>query len=378
MSAIEQAIAWMDLDKRCGGYGAHCVKCDAVLQRKFDTAESDTRNSLADTLCGCKLEDFAAHPPLLWLVALLNTARYEQFVAGIASLAPYSRVTAWQIIRLSENNKGNWCFMLEPYRKALFKPRFHLHQAVAPSLLAATIRPESETEDVLALFDYFEPVAMDYPVLKQALPAWQAELVRRAEARKASEVQAKADWLRRQEQERVEAAQRAAEWAKRELEFQAIEARGPLAVMSALLAAPSLGGWDCSERWARISEKDLATIPREILLQVVSKISSHHPARIWSGLRSRIEHLQKSRAHTEDRRACLAELQELPLAERLQSACASRWSLTYFPEEWAEEALQGASQIPPPLRDAMLSKLKRLRRRSRWRDARVALLSQAS
>jgi hypothetical protein len=374
MSAIEQAIAWMDLDKRCGGYGAHCLKCDGVLQRKFDTADSDTHNFLADTLCACSLEDFETNSPLLWLVALLNSARYEQFVAGIASLAPYSRDTAWQIIRLSENNKGNWCFMLEPYRKSLFKPRFHLHPAVAASLLAATIRPEAEIEDALALFDYFEPVAMDYPVLKRALPAWQAELDRRAEARKATEARAKADWMRLQEQKRIKAA----EWANRESEFRTIESRGPMAVMSAVLASPSLGGWGCSDRWARISEKDLDTMPQEILLEVVKKISSHHPSRIWLGLRSRIENLQKSRAHAEDRHACLAKLQELPLPERLHSACASNWSLTYFPEEWAEEVLQGASQIPPPLRNAMLSKLTRLRQPCRWRDVRQALLRQAS
>ena len=163
MTTIEEAIKWMDLDKRCGGYGGHCLKCDEGLRRKFDTTDSETRNALAEILCSCTLEDFEKHQPLLWLVALLNTARYEQFVTGIAKLAPYSPERAWQIIRLSEHNKGNWCFVLEPYRKVQFKPRFHLHPTVAPMLLAATIRVGSETEDAIALLDYFGPVVALIP-----------------------------------------------------------------------------------------------------------------------------------------------------------------------------------------------------------------------
>ena len=36
-SAIQQALRWMDLDKRCGGYAGHCLKCDGALQYKYDT-----------------------------------------------------------------------------------------------------------------------------------------------------------------------------------------------------------------------------------------------------------------------------------------------------------------------------------------------------
>lgn len=363
MTAIEQTEAWI-LDRRCA---MHCLKCDGALKEKFDTAESETRNFLVDTLCGCKVDDFAAHPPLLWLVALLDRAGYEQFIAGIARFAPYSRDVAWQIIHLSQDNKGSWAFAMDPSRKVSFQPRFHLHPAVAPLLLAATVRQETETEDVLRLFDYFEPVATDYPVLKKALPAWHEQLARRAEAKMASEALARADWLRRQEEERI-----------RKLEFKAIEARGPLAMISAILGATSLDGGNCSDRWARISERDLRLIPQDLLLQVVAKISCHPSARIWSGLRSRIEHLEKSRAHAVDRSVSLAKLQDRSLNERLQCACATRWSLTYFPEEWAEEAIRCASRIPLPLRTAMLSKLGRLRRRSRWRDVRLLLLSQTS
>ena len=367
MTAIEQAIAWMDLDKRCGGYAGHCLKCDAVLQRKFDTGESDTRNFLADTLCSCTLEDFVKHEPLLWLVALLNTARYEQFVTGIAKLAPYSSDTAWQIIRMSEHNKGNWCFILEPWRKTQFKPRFHLHPAIAPSLLAATIRADSENEDAIALLDYFEPIAEQYPVLQQAIPLWRVEKVRREEERKA-------DWLRQQEQNRNEALKREAEWAEREVEFGKIEAGGPVVIMRAVLDAPTLSPWNCPARWAWISEKDLSTLPREMLDEITHKVSGQPASRCWNGLRNRIEHLLKSHAHSAERSAFLAKLKDHGLLERLQAACDSRWSLTYFPEDWAEQLLQEKFALPDELKTRLLSKLMRLQTRTPWRNLKHWLL----
>ena len=358
---------WMDLDKRCCGYAGHCLKCDEGLRRKFDTTDSEMRNALAEILCSCTLENFEKHPPLLWLVALLNTARYEQFVTGIAKLAPYSPVRAWQIIRLSEHNKGNWCFVLEPYRKAQFKPRFHLHPTVAPMLLAGTIRVGSETEDAIALLDYFGPVVDTHPVLQQALPLWRAEKARREEERKA-------EWLRQQAQQRIEDEQRKAQWTAREAEFQRIEADGPAAMLRAVLEAPSLSAWDCSERWAKIPEVALSAVPKETLDQVAHKIASQPHSRFWSGLRSRIEHLLKSRAHSAERKECLSKLESLLLAEALRAACDSRWSLTYFPESWTEQIIHDASGISAELRTQLLSKLMRLQRRSSWRAVRRLLL----
>lgn len=367
MTTIEEAIQWMDLDKRCGGYAGHCLKCDGVLLRKFDTAESDTRNALADIMNASSLEDFEKHQPLLWLVALLNSARYEQFVAGIAKLAPFSLERAWQIIRLSEHNKGNWCFVLEPYRKAQFKPRFHLHPTVAPMLLAATIRAGSETEDAIALLDYFGPVVDSHPILQKALPLWRAEKARREEERKA-------EWLRQQAQQRIEDEQREARWADRHVEFQRIEADGPAAILRAVLEAPSLSAWDCSESWAKIPEAALNSLPQETLDQVAHKIASQPRSRFWSGLRSRIEHLLKSRTHSAERSECLSKFEGLSLAEKLRAACDSRWSLTYFPETWAEQIIGETSGISPELRTRLLSKLIRLQRRSSWRTVRQLLL----
>lgn len=368
---IEAAIRWMDLDKRCGGYAGHCLKCDGVLLHKFDTAESETRNALADVLCDCSLEDFEKHQPLLWLVALLNTARYEQFVAGIVKLAPFSSERAWQIINLSEHNKGNWCFAVESYRKAQFKPRFHLHPTLAPLLLAATIRLRKESEDAVALLDFFAPVAATHPALQEAIPLWRAARERREEERKA-------EWLRQKERERIEAEQRKAEWAARETEFQAIEAIGPAAILGFVLKAPTLNAWDCCERWAKIPETALSGLPQEILGQVAHKIDSQPHSRLWSGLRRRIEHLLKSRAHSAERSEWLSQLDRLVLTGKLQAACDSRWSLTYFPENWAEQIIREVSSVSEELRFRLLSKLMRLQRRSSWRTVRKLLLQLES
>ena len=376
--AIKQALEWMDLDRRCGGYAAFCLKCDGVLQLKFDNSNSTNpnisasaiRNTLADILCLCTLEDLQKHEPLQWLIALLNTANYERFVTGIANLAPYSGEVAWQIIRISEHNKGNSCFILEPYRMSLFKPRFHLHPTVAPSLLAAMMRPGADADDVIALFDYFEPVANDYPVLRQALPLWHAELKRRADTRKADE----AKWLQRQEQTRVQDAQDAAKRKVGELDFLAIEARGPQAVVSAVLEAPSLGGWDCSPRWAKLSEKDLADVPPQLLEQVIQKMSQQKPPRLWHGLRSRIKHCLKSRAHSAERTALLAQMEDYSLPDKLRAACDSNWSLTYFPEAWAVMAIQDVTVLSSDLKASILPKVSRLRRRSPWRSIRQLII----
>jgi hypothetical protein len=366
MSTIDEALQWMDLDKRCGGPEGHCLKCDGALRQKFDSADSVTRNTLASILCSCTVEDFLKHQALQWLIALLDVPSYERFVAGIARLAPYSPQLAWQIIQFSHRNKGNRCFMLGPERVSRFKPRFHLHPAIAPALLAATIRPGAGAEEVITLLDCFEPVANDYPVLKQALPLWRAELVRREEERKA-------DWLRHQEQDRAEAAKRQAERTAREQEFLAVEARGTLAVINAILEASGWGSWDCPDRWAKTPEKELALVAPELLGQVIQKVGHQPPSRHWNGFRNRIEHLLKSRAHAAERSAWLAQFEGRSSPEKLHAACNTRWSLTYLPDNWAEETIKNAAVLPEDLKARMLTKVSRLSRRSPWRTVRRML-----
>lgn len=366
MTTIEDAIKWMDLDKRCGGYAGHCLKCDAVLQRKFDTTESETRNSLADILCSCTLEDFERHEPLLWLVALLNTARYELFVAGIAKLAPYSRERAWQIIHLSEHNKGDWCFVLEPYRKAQFKPRFHLHPTIAPLLLAATIRAETENEDAVALLEYFRPVANAYPVLKNALPLWREDQARR-------EAERSAEWARQAERKHIESERLRAEATARETQYQAIEEHGIDAILCAIRDAASLAN-SCPVRWTSLPETTLRAVRSELLEEVTRNISSRELSRSWRGLNHRVIRLLNYQARAKERGAYLQRLENLPLCGKLSEASNSRWSLTFFPEVWADEVIEQPALIPDELRIRLLSKLMRLQRKGPWRTARHALM----
>lgn len=370
MTTIDDALKWMDLDKRCGGYAGHCLKCDAVLHRKFDTAESETRNSLADILCSCTLEDFEKHEPLLWLVALLNTARYEQFVASIAKLAPYSRERAWQIIRLSEHNKGNWCFVLEAYRKAQFKPRFHLHPTIVPLLLVATIGAGTEAEDAIALLEYFLPIANTHPVLKNALPLWREEQAHREAARAA-------EWARQAEQKRIEEERLRAEAAAREAQYQAIEDQGTDAILCAIRDAATLAATlaaSCPVRWARLPETTLRAVRGELLAEVTRNLSNRELSRSWRGLSHRIIHLLKSEARAKDRITYLQRLENLPLLGKFNEASNSRWSLTFFPEVWADEVIEQAALIPDELRIRLLSKLMRLRRKGPWRAARSVLM----
>lgn len=218
----------------------------------------------------------------------------------------------------------------------------------------------------LALLDYFAPIASAHPILHQALPHWRAARERREEQRRA-------EWLRQQEQQRIEDEKRKAQWAAREAELRIIEGGGPTAILHTVLEAPTLNAWDCSERWARIPETALSTLPAEMLDQVAHKIASQPHSRHWSGLRSRIEHLLKSHTRSAERIEWLSKLDRLPFAEKLRVACDSRWSLTYFPESWAEQIISEPSGIPDELRTRRHSKLMRLQRRSSWRTVRQLL-----
>jgi hypothetical protein len=236
-------------------------------------------------------------------------------------------------------------------------------------LLAATIRKGTEIDDAISLLNYFAPIAASHPVLQNALPLWREQQARLEKERKA-------EWLQQQEQQRLKDEHQKAILAVREAEFQAIEANGPATIVRAILDAPTLSTWDCSQRLAKIPEKALSVLPREMLDQIAHKIASQPRSKPWNGLRSRIEHLQKSRDHSEERSRWLAQLDHLPFREKLRAACDSRWSLTYFPANWAEQLLHETAALPVELRLRMLAKLMRLRRRNLWLGVRRMLLTQ--
>lgn len=367
MTHLEQAINWMELDKRCGAIAGHCLKCDAILKERFDTADAQTRNFLVQILCSCRLEDFYEHEPLSWLIALLNSVESDRFVAHIVTLAPYSRERALQVVRLSQYHKGNWCFGLEPNHRRQFWPRFHLHPALAPILLEALVRPETEMDDTIALLDYFYPIADRHSALQIVLPLWQERKAREEDARKA-------EYLRQQERQRLELEQLKAKRLAREKEFQKVEAAGPEAILRSILEAPTLGTWDCCDRWAGIPEMALRGLSAELLRSVAQRISNADPSRRWIGCRNRIEFLINSRARSAQRSARLGELESLPTVDKLWAICFSEWPLTYFPESWAEEVFQTGSVLADDLRTELLKKCTRLRKRGRWRKLRQTLL----
>ncbi len=161
--AVEQAVKWLDQNKGCGW---ECRKCNLNFQRTFDALEESQRQPLVDAICTTDIGAFEKHEPLLWLVALLNNTEFERLIARFISQAPFDRDLAWRLIRLSAGNQGAWRFDLTRGRASLFKPRFHLHPALAPLLLEASIRAATETEDTLELLTYFKPIAGQHPIFR--------------------------------------------------------------------------------------------------------------------------------------------------------------------------------------------------------------------
>ena len=359
MSAVQQAIESLGLDKRCRGF---CRMCDLGLQDRFDSTGEGTRKSFVDALASNDWEESENPRALLGLVVLLNQTEFDQFIARLAQRAPFNGSLVWRIIRTSSINSSQWFI---ERGTAPFQRQFHLHPAIAPLLLQAAIRPASQSEDILALFEFFEPVAREYPVLREALPLWHAELERRALERKVREVREERENAERQLQEQKQAA--------RLSECNAIQYRGPAAIISALADTPPSCPWDYPENWTWITDKKLRCVPQASLEQALQKISSHTDVRCWMSLAHKIRNALKS----VKRFAELAELEHLPLTEKLRVACDSRWSLTYFPETWAEQIIREASSVSDELRTRLLSKLMRLQRRSPWRTVRQSFRPRA-
>jgi hypothetical protein len=360
MTAIQRAINFLGLDRRCSGF---CLKCDLSIQRRFDSASEERREGFVEALALFDREDFGDPQPIVGLVTLLNHSEFEQFIARMAERNPFESSLAWQIIRLAAEDNPQWFIKRGT---APFQRQFHHHPAIAPSLIEATIQSGSEAEDALRLLDYFSPIAPNHPVLMQALPLWHA-------ARSRQEAERQAESLRRQELRRLEEEQLKARWAAREVKFRDIESGGRTAIICAVLAAPSLSSWDCSERWAELIEAELDTLPRETLGLLARKFSRTSRPHLWRSLVSKI-HLLISRANSKERSELLLNLSCRSLPEKLLAACESRWALTYFPETWAEQIIHDTSEISVELRTRLLSKLMRLNRRTSWRAVRQLLL----
>lgn len=353
MKALREVIQHLGLDQRTCDF---CLKCDLGYQERFDKAESSDREFFVRALADLNGDDFTQPLPVLGLITLLSESEFEDFIARLAKRAPFDASLAWDIIHLSSHGVGSWFFKRGMAR---FQRCFHLHPAIVPLLLQATIRPGNTVQDAVTLLDYFEPVAQEHSVLREALPDWHAELRRREQERLAHEEIEKADRLRREEAR-----------AARLLDLAAIELKGPAAMIQALADAPLSSHWDFPEAWAQISERSLRSLPQDLLEQALETTSNHSATRCSRSLNHKI----RGALMTLSRAAAIAKLNASPLFERLSAACDSKWSLTYFPDSWAEEALSTTSSLPADLRARLLSRLMRLQRRSPWRNVRKQLL----
>ena len=355
MTAIRQHIESLGLNRRCRNF---CLMCDLGYQDRFDKSDSETRKSYVESLAACTADEFCNNKPALGLITLLNETEFEEFIARLSTRAPFDASLAWNIIHLSSHGLGSWFI---ERGKAKFQRCFHLHPAIAPLLIQSAIRLDRETDDIIALFDCYESVAEEYPTLRDALPLWHAELKRREHER-----------LEREEKSNAEILRQAAEKAEWTRKMNAITYGGPSAILNTLADATEMKVWRFPAHWADITNSKLRTLPSDLLAKALASVCVHVEIRCWR----RLAHNLQSALHTQKRAQELRQLNDLPMIERLHAACSSRWSLTYYPLEWAEELLTSNLDLPRELKLKVLSKLKRLSHSGSWRSVRRYLLRE--
>ena len=329
--------------------------CDLGYQERFDSISPEVRKSYIEALAFATGDDFINNKPVLGLISLLNETEFECFIARLASRAPFEASLAWNIIHLSSHGLGSWFF---ERGKAGFQRCFHLHPKIAPLLIQAAIRPDSEEKDIIALFDFYGSTAADYPVLRAAQPIWNAELIRREQERIFHEEKKQSE-LRRQEIEKLE-------WIGK---ITAITNEGPAAILQTLANASTLKTWRFPVYWADIPDFKLRDLSSDLLMQALSSLCNHAEARCWRCLAHKVQ----GAIQTIKRGAEVDRLDSLSLMERLQAVCNSRWSSTYYPSEWAEELLLVINEIPVELQKDLRAKLMRLNSRGPWRTVRQKL-----
>ena len=353
MTALRQSIESLGLDRRTCDF---CMMCDLGYQERFDNVGNEVRKSFVEALASCTGDDFINPLPVHGLIALLNESEFEDFIARLARRSPFDASLAWNIIRLSSHGVGSWFVQRG---KAKFQRRFHLHPTIAPLLIEAAIRPDHEKEDILALFSCYESVAEEHPRLRDALPIWRAELKRRELERIAQEEREKVERLR------LEAEK--FEWMRK---INAVTDEGPAAILRSLADASTSKFWRFPRYWADIPDFKLRAQNPSLLRQALETLAKHAEDRCWRSLAHKVQ----SAVQTLKRVIEVDKLHTLPLVERLQVACNSRWSLTYYPAEWAEEFLADSTGVSDELKKAMRAKLMRLQQRGPWRNLRKMLL----
>ena len=355
MTALRQCIEDLGLDRRTCNF---CVMCDLGYQERFDSAGPEVRKSYVEALAACAADDFTKPLPVLGLITLLNEPEFEDFNARLARRAPFDASLAWNIIRLSSHGVGSWFF---ERGKAKFQRCFHLHPTIAPLLIQSAIRPDREAEDIIALFGCFESVAEEYTALRNALPLWQAELERRNQKR-----------IAREEKEMSNRLHQEAEQAEWNVKINAITNEGPTVILQTLVDSSNSLTWRFPGYWGQMSEVKIREQTSGLLAQALAALSHHSDVRCWRSLAHKVQ----SALQTQKRVIEIHQLTELPLIERLKAACNSRWSLTYYPTDWAEEILAGPDGLSDELRTNMLAKLMRLQQRGPWRNLRQQLHSK--
>ena len=353
MTALRQCIESLGLDRRTCGF---CVMCDMGYQDRFDNAGPIARKSFVEALANVTEEDFENPNPVLGLIILLNESEFDEFISQFAKRGQVDASLAWAIIRNASRGVRDWFFKRGT---AKFQRCFHLHPTITPLLIQSAIRPEHRSEDTLALFDYYESVANEHSVLSDALPLWHEELKHREQERIA---QAEKDRL---EKLRLEAEK--FEWMRK---INAITDEGPAAILQTLADASDSETWRFPGYWADMPDYKLRAQNTNLLTQALASLEKHTGDRCWRSFAHKVRSAIQSLMRVIE----VDKLDAFPLVERLHTACNSRWSLTYYPVEWAEELLADNAGVSDELQKTMMTKLTRLQQRGPWRNLRQKLL----
>lgn len=251
----------------------------------------------------------------------------------------------------------------------------HWHPLLAPSLIDALLR-DSPTQEIQNLvFSIFLPVAEVHPGLSDALSGYRAEQQRIFEWRQEAAEEA------RLEREFLE--------ARRAETIPDLEKLGSVAMLQAVI-----DDWPQSfsfypEAWAWQWIGELDSLPHFLLQNLRSCYLSDPPGsggwvELGSSLRKLIKGLIKEqrqqdrklrcRAREQRREMMISRIEGMPILERLRRVCETNFSVTYYPEQWATEAICEVDSIPTEVRQKLSQKMDRLRRKGPWKELRNGLL----
>ena len=309
------------------------------------------------------------------ILPLLSPAEYRQFLESVTNQGPFENEDAWKIVYASWSNdftlsshgrhdpldvrqadhyqelskllpkwdeERNRFMREEREREERWEPEyrarprvdealhlFHWHPPLAPALIPSLLGNSPSESAILNVIGYFRPVADHYQELSKLLPKWEEERNRFMREEREREERSAQERRARQREAEEESARRVAE----------IESLGLVDALKKIIADwPSSSDLFLSS-WLTVSSKELDSLP-ESLVADLDRTCREHPRDPWMTLLRQIRRAQLYAKRSAEREDELRGLDEFPVVQRLEVIDWSNWPLTYYPENWAAEALE--------------------------------------